>query len=168
MNSCHSSYQKSFLTFLCVILFIACGGDSKDKHEALKNSNAKDSSAASSSVMLEQGTAGNSIETDFINSNKGVPSVDSAGLHARNAQIKNVNIESRVFKNNDMSGFGYDILMDGKVYVHQPNVPALPGNNGFDTEEKAKRVAELVKYKIRNNIMPPTVEVRELDSLGIK
>lgn len=81
---------------------------------------------------------------------------------------KKVNIDIKVFQNKDMSGYGYDIILDGHLYVHQPNVPALPGNNGFKSEAKAKSVAELVAFKIKNNIMPPTISVSELDSLGVK
>jgi hypothetical protein len=65
------------------------------------------------------------------------------------------------------AGFGYDILKNGSPYVHQPMIPAVPGNDGFSTEEKAGKAAAFVIYKIQHNILPPTVEVRELDSLGV-
>ena len=96
------------------------------------------------------------------------PPVDSNGNAAGDGEKKKVNVEIKVFRNLESSGFGYDIILDGHTYVHQPNIPALPGNNGFSTEEKARSVAELVSFKIRNNIMPPTVEVRELDSLRVR
>ena len=47
-------------------------------------------------------------------------------------------------------------------------IPAVPGNQGFATESDAKKVGELMLYKIKNKIMPPSIDVRELDSLGIK
>jgi hypothetical protein len=53
------------------------------------------------------------------------------------------------------------------MYVHQPNIPAMQGNKTFASEESARKVGALVAEKIRNNIMPPTVDTRELDSLGI-
>ncbi len=82
-------------------------------------------------------------------------------------KIKDQNISIKIFKNESpFSGFGYDILMNGKAYVHQPNIPAVAGNNGFTTEKAARRTAELVANKIRRNIMPPTVDVHELDSIG--
>jgi hypothetical protein len=28
----------------------------------------------------------------------------------------------------------YDILLDGLLFIHQPNVPGLPGNEGFKTK----------------------------------
>jgi hypothetical protein len=63
--------------------------------------------------------------------------------------------------------FGYDIFLYGKPFVHQPNIPGLPGNEGFSTKERAKTVAEFVVKKIRNNEMPPTVTIEDLNSMGV-
>lgn len=63
--------------------------------------------------------------------------------------------------------FGYDILLFGKPIVHQPNIPGLPGNEGFTTKEKAQAVADFVVNKIRKNEMPPTVTMEELNALGV-
>jgi len=63
--------------------------------------------------------------------------------------------------------FGYDILLYGRPLVHQPNIPGLPGNEGFTTKEKAQTVAEFVVKKIRNNEMPPTVTMEDLNTMGI-
>ena len=51
--------------------------------------------------------------------------------------------------------------------IHQPNIPGMPGNRGFKTRAQAEKITELIIYKIKNNIMPPTVTVEELDSLGV-
>ena len=63
--------------------------------------------------------------------------------------------------------FGYDILLYGKPLVHQPNIPGLPGNEGFTTKEKAQTVAEFVVKKIRNNEMPPTVTMEDLNTMDV-
>jgi len=63
--------------------------------------------------------------------------------------------------------FGYDILLYGKPLVHQPNIPGLPGKEGFTTKERAKTVAEFVVKKIRNNEMPPTVTIEDLNKMGV-
>lgn len=63
--------------------------------------------------------------------------------------------------------YGYKILMNGKTLIHQPHIPALPGNEGFKSEEDARTVAEFVIQKMRANVFPPTVSVEELDSLGV-
>ena len=63
--------------------------------------------------------------------------------------------------------FGYDILLYGRPLVHQPNIPGLPGNEGFTTSERAQTVAEFVVKKIKNNEMPPTVEIEDLNKMGV-
>jgi hypothetical protein len=63
--------------------------------------------------------------------------------------------------------FGYDILLYGRPLVHQPNIPGLPGNDGFTTKERAKTVAEFVVKKIRRNEMPPTVTIEDLNNMGV-
>ena len=66
------------------------------------------------------------------------------------------------------NGWGYDIYVKGKKYIHQENIPAIQGIRSFKTETDAKKTAELTKSKIRKNIMPPTISIKELDSIGIK
>jgi hypothetical protein len=63
--------------------------------------------------------------------------------------------------------FGYDILLYGRPFVHQPNIPGLPGNEGFTTKERAQTAAEFVVKKVRNNEMPPTVTIEDLDTMGV-
>ena len=68
---------------------------------------------------------------------------------------------------NPKAGFGYNVLVDGKIFVHQPSIPSIPGNQTFSSKEKAELVANLVMLKLKNNIMPPSVSKNELDSLQI-
>lgn len=82
------------------------------------------------------------------------------------------NIETQVFKvdsieGNGTRGWGYNILIDGRLYIHQPNIPAVMGNAGFSSEEKAAKAGSFIVYKIKNNILPPSVTPEELDSLGV-
>ena len=63
--------------------------------------------------------------------------------------------------------YGYEIYIDGKKYIHQVNIPGLPGNKGFADKNSAAKIAEFVISKIQKNIMPPTVTLNELDSLDI-
>ena len=58
--------------------------------------------------------------------------------------------------------FGYDILADGKLMIHQPTIPGMPGNKGFKSEAAAQKIAALVIGKIKNGEMPPTVSVEEV------
>ena len=85
---------------------------------------------------------------------------------------KNYVLKIKIFGNNTlkskikMTGFGYDIYRNNALYIHQPNIPAVAGNGGFSTAEKAYKAAKLVAYKIQNNISPPSISRQELDSLG--
>lgn len=87
-------------------------------------------------------------------------------------QYENSKITVVVFKvdsieTNGSRGWGYDIMIDNKMYIHQPNVPAVMGNNGFPSEDQARKAGEFIMYKIKNNIIPPSVTPEELDSLGV-
>lgn len=90
----------------------------------------------------------------------------------KESPYKNAKIDIQVFNNDTakqepkLSGFGYNILIYDALYVHQPHIPAINGNRGFKTKEQATKAAEFVIYKIRNNVMPPSLSVEELDSLG--
>ncbi len=76
-----------------------------------------------------------------------------------------LNVAVKTFKENEQ--WGYDIFVNDKLYIHQPHIPSVMGNDGFSTEDNASRCGEFVAYKIRNNIMPPSVTPHELDSLGV-
>lgn len=61
--------------------------------------------------------------------------------------------------------FGYDIIADGKLLIHQPSKPGMPGNEGFKTTQSAEKVAQLVISKIKKGEMPPTVTQEEMQNL---
>ncbi|MCU0440603.1 MAG: DUF4907 domain-containing protein [Raineya sp.] len=76
------------------------------------------------------------------------------------------NFEVKIISSQENT-FGYEIWIDGQKTIIQKTIPSVQGNKGFTTQEKAKKVAELVISKIKKNQMPPSVNQRELDSLGI-
>jgi len=45
--------------------------------------------------------------------------------------------------------WGYDIYLQKRLFIHQPSVPGLPGNEGFNTRIDAKKAARLVIGKIK-------------------
>lgn len=79
--------------------------------------------------------------------------------------MNNATVTFNTFK--AASGWGYDIFINGKLYIHQPNIPAVSGNKGFLKEENAAKIAELVIEKLKNNIFPPSVGLSELESLQV-
>jgi len=82
--------------------------------------------------------------------------------------VINLNIQKdvtfKIYKNADKT-FGYDILKDSKIFIHQPTIPAMIGTKGFIQKKSAINVAALVVYKIEHGILPPSVSHFELDSL---
>jgi hypothetical protein len=65
------------------------------------------------------------------------------------------------------SGWGYQIRQNGKLLLDQPNIPGRPGNLGFQTEEDAIKVAELVKSKLLAKEFPPSISEADLQNLNI-
>ena len=63
--------------------------------------------------------------------------------------------------------FGYSIYINNKLKVYQPNIPGLPGNNGFKTKDDADKVARLVVDKIKKGETPPSVTPDELKKLNV-
>ena len=52
------------------------------------------------------------------------------------------------------SGWGYDILVNERLFIHQECVPALAQKRGFATEGSASAVARMVVHKLENNELP--------------
>jgi hypothetical protein len=63
-------------------------------------------------------------------------------------------------------GWGYNIYTDGKVYIHQDIVPALPGNRGFRTKEDAMAIGTKVYERLKAGQMP-MVTAEEVQQMGI-
>lgn len=63
--------------------------------------------------------------------------------------------------------FGYDIYSEAKLLIHQPTIPAMPGNEGFSSKSQAIAIAELVLIKIKKGEMPPTVSKEEMKKLKV-
>lgn len=63
--------------------------------------------------------------------------------------------------------WGYDINKGEKKFIHQINIPGMPGNNGFKAKSDAKKVARLVIKKLKNGEMPPSVNINEMKDLKI-
>lgn len=65
------------------------------------------------------------------------------------------------------NGWGYEILVDKKLFITQRVIPAIPGKKAFTTESQALSVANLVMSKMKIKKGLPIVTPKELDSLGI-
>ena len=89
-----------------------------------------------------------------------------------NNQSHSEQIEVKTFEVKDSSGkpkgWGYDLYVAGKRSFHQPIIPAVAGNNSFETEADAKKTGELAANKMKSTGSFPTISISDLDSLGIK
>jgi hypothetical protein len=64
------------------------------------------------------------------------------------------------------SGWGYEILTDGKIFIKQDFIPAIQGRHEFQTKEQALQVANKVLYKIVHK-QSPAITVDELIQMNI-
>ena len=78
-----------------------------------------------------------------------------------------VYVECKPFQVAGGSGWGYDILTDGKTYIHQDRLPGLPGNRTFATREDALKVGRLMMSKLKAGTFPPNVSYQEMQGMGI-
>src|SRR5580765_5059348 len=62
--------------------------------------------------------------------------------------------------------WGYDIYNNRKLLIHQPSIPAMPGNSGFATKAATTKVAKKVIEKIKAGESPPTISIDEMKALG--
>ncbi|MFN5911173.1 MAG: DUF4907 domain-containing protein [Bacteroidota bacterium] len=65
------------------------------------------------------------------------------------------------------SGWGYQILQDGKLAIDQKHIPVIQGYRGFSTKENAEKTANYIVDKLERGIFPPTLTIEELDSLEV-
>jgi hypothetical protein len=66
------------------------------------------------------------------------------------------------------NGWGYDILKDGEIFIHQDFIPAVNGRKTFSTEADAKKIAGLMLIKMKQSSKLPDISLQELDSCGIR
>lgn len=61
-------------------------------------------------------------------------------------------------------GWGYDIFAGGKKFIHQPFIPAIPGDYAFKTREDALAVGQKVYDRILAGQVPmvTAAEVRQM------
>jgi hypothetical protein len=65
-----------------------------------------------------------------------------------------------------VKGWGYNIFTDGKIYIHQDIVPAIPTRMGFRSKEDAMAVGKKVYDRLVAGQMP-MVTAEEVRDMGI-
>lgn len=89
-----------------------------------------------------------------------------AGIYTRNyyRQHEMLKVEVNPFKINN--GWGYNITVDKKIYIHQESIPALSGNQVFASKEDAEKTGNLVVKKMIAGKLP-SLTLQEVMGLGI-
>lgn len=83
----------------------------------------------------------------------GVAVIISAGIWIVTAKSHNPqHFESRVFK--VMNGWGYDVLVNDTVIIHQESVPVLQKQQAFSQKDQAEKTAKLVIQKLKSGTLP--------------
>ncbi len=97
----------------------------------------------------------------------GQPPTGSGQTPARTAQ--NIAKSKLTYKiiSADGGGYGYDVYSDGRLLIHQPGIPGMPGTAGFRTKEDSQKVAGLVIGKLKKGEIPPAVSEAELRQLKV-
>lgn len=86
-------------------------------------------------------------------------------IHRRNKWKKDhVFVELKAIQT--PKGWGYDILANGKIYIHQDIVPAISAGRGFRTKDDALAVGQKVYDRIVAGQMP-MVSPEEIKAMGI-
>ncbi len=77
-------------------------------------------------------------------------------------QSKKGNYTARVFHSSN--GWGYDILVDNKLFIRQESIPSLPEKKGFVNKQQAKQTAQLIINKMKRGEFP-TVTTFEIERI---
>jgi hypothetical protein len=52
------------------------------------------------------------------------------------------------------NGWGYDVLVNERIFIHQPFIPGKPGNIGYNTQEEAAAGAKTVIESLKSGENP--------------
>lgn len=66
------------------------------------------------------------------------------------------------------TGWGYEILVNDRVFIRQESIPVLTGDSGFPLKTQAEATASLIINKMKRH-QPPTVttfEIRQICPLN--
>jgi hypothetical protein len=64
-------------------------------------------------------------------------------------------------------GWGYDILTNGRPYIHQNIIPDIKGQHGFQSKEEALAVGQKVYERLVANQIP-VISIEEMRQLHVR
>jgi hypothetical protein len=75
---------------------------------------------------------------------------------------KKERITAKVFQS--LNGWGYDILVNNALFIHQESVPGRQGKTGFPEKKQAEQTAQLIINKMERGELP-AVTTFELEQI---
>jgi Domain of unknown function (DUF4907) len=84
--------------------------------------------------------------------------------YCRRANWKKEHILLELKAVQNLKGWGYDISTNGRIYIHQPIIPAISGAHAFRTREDALAVGQKVVDRLSAGQVPmvTAAEIREM------
>lgn len=73
-----------------------------------------------------------------------------------------VHLSARTFK--QPAGWGYEVLVNDTVIIHQETIPCRAGHSGFPKKEEAAKMADLIINKLKRGQLP-TVTIFEEEQI---
>lgn len=89
----------------------------------------------------------------------------STGILLISCEKKNNELDIKITQQEN--GFGYQIIKNKKVFINQPFIPAVQGEQSFRDSLQARKTANLVVEKIGKASFP-RISIDELDSMKIE
>lgn len=65
------------------------------------------------------------------------------------------------------NGWGYRIFQNDQLFIDQPFIPVVAGNQPFKTEADAKKTARVICEKLKDGQLP-TITLHDLQEMQIK
>jgi hypothetical protein len=81
-----------------------------------------------------------------------------AGDHCMHVDLKAIKMSD---------GWGYEVLVDKKIYIHQDCIPAIPSFRKFYSEADALLIGSRVVEKIKNG-HKPAISLQEIEDAHIR
>ncbi len=114
--------------------------------------------------ITDKGSSADLPTSGSTNADSGSQVVQVPHFSSNNMEVKTFEVKDSTGKS---KGWGYDIYIESRKTIHQPIIPAIPGNRAFKTEDDARRIGLFAVNKMKIEGSLPTLLVKELDSLGV-
>ncbi len=90
--------------------------------------------------------------------------VVSVNFASKKKSSDKIRLSVKTFSMNN--GWGYDVLSNDSIYIHQQYIPVIEGNRAFVNENQARIIGSLVIKKLKEKKLP-IISLKELDSCKI-